>query len=542
MYHKSRKQLAKEEKIAAWPKPTASIFRKTGVSKQQAIDLELCVQGEVVWPWDPPYNQDRQQADPAFQESPSVIVYCANPDDIVCCLEFARQQGWKVTCRSGGHNTAGYSVITGAMTIDMSHFNYVNVDASNRTAVVGSGTSFDTLETALEPYGLHIPGGECPDVCIGGYAQGGGFGLTSRQYGINCDNILEARVMILTDSGPHLLVANASQNQELLWAICGGTGNNFGVLIDLKYRLHPVGEMWGFSLKWTDPDDMIQALLAVQNNYAKKAPLQLGFQGVVMLQQGDTSPSFTLFGIYNGPTAKGQALVAPLNQIGKPVYKEFPNQTYHQVNQMIQPQPNAPKYIKSMPPEVKQSCYIARPIDADGWIKIVAYYNTRPKWNITNVIYFEYYGGQISRIPGDSSAFIHREVYMDVGVDSFWYDKNPDNLEKRKLEAERWLDGYMALLDQYSNGEQYQNYPRRNTPTYRQAFWGQQFWKLLECKKIYDPLGLMDFPMGVTSPTETNDPVYQYLEVKDKKRRAARIKVICDPAYEKHLARRNRKK
>ena len=32
-------------------------------------------------------------------------------------------------------------------------------------------------------------------MCVAGYMQGGGFGFTSREYGLNCDNVLEAMMM-----------------------------------------------------------------------------------------------------------------------------------------------------------------------------------------------------------------------------------------------------------------------------------------------------------------------------------------------------------
>lgn len=534
MHYKSKRQLGKEAKIESWKKLDGSIFRKAGISRKKAAEFELSIQGDVNWPWDPPYEKDRQQFDPAFDEKPNVIAHCLTIDDIGRCLQFSYKKKWNVTCRSGGHSTAGYSVITGTVTIDMGFFNYVCVDEANQLAVVGSGTDFGILDARLAYYGLHVPGGECADVCVGGYAQGGGYGFTSRQYGMNCDNIVEARVVTLDKNGePRHIVANATQNQDLLWALCGGTGNNFGVLTEVKYKLRKVGTMWGFTIKWTDPTDMVQALMRVQNDYAKAAPPQLGFQGVLTLQKGDKQPSFQLSGIYNGPAPKGAELIAPLVQIGKPVFKTYSDNFRH-LNDEILPEPNAPAYVKSFPPEIKESRYIAAPIDEEGWQKIVAYFSQRPSWNITNAVFFEYYGGQINLVPPESNAFIHRDAYMDIYVDSFWYDAND---EGQKSEAEKWLDGYMKLLDPYSNGQQYQNYPRRNTPNYQWAFWGKAIFTLAPTKQKYDPLGLLDFPMSATLPKDRNDPVYQKVKRADQKSRFPKSKIVYDQTYEKHKKR-----
>ncbi len=77
--------------------------------------------------------------------------------------------------RSGGHSTTGYSVCDGIV-IDVSGPKYVVVDKSTMTAQVGAGTNFSYLNSYLDTQGVHIPGGLCGDVCVGGYMQGGGWG------------------------------------------------------------------------------------------------------------------------------------------------------------------------------------------------------------------------------------------------------------------------------------------------------------------------------------------------------------------------------
>ena len=38
-------------------------------------------------------------------------------------------------------------------------------------------------------HGVHVPVGECDNVCVGGFMQGGGYGFTSCIYGMNSDNV-----------------------------------------------------------------------------------------------------------------------------------------------------------------------------------------------------------------------------------------------------------------------------------------------------------------------------------------------------------------
>ena len=91
------------------------------------------------------------------------------------------------------------------------------------------------------------------------------------------------------------------------------------------------------------------------------------------------------------------------------------------------------------------------------------------------------------------NAFVHRNVDMDFFVDSFWVD------DADKASAVAWLDGFMQLMAPYFNGEVYQNYPRRNTPGYRQAYWGDAFAALLACKLRYNRSTLLDFEQSISA-------------------------------------------
>jgi len=57
----------------------------------------------------------------------------------------------------------------------------------------------------------------------------------SQAYGLGIDNLLSAQVV--TADG-QLLTANAEEHPDL-WGLRGG-GGNFGVVVSLEYRLHPL--------------------------------------------------------------------------------------------------------------------------------------------------------------------------------------------------------------------------------------------------------------------------------------------------------------
>jgi FAD/FMN-containing dehydrogenase len=494
-HHKTRTQIAKEAKVQALKESPDAIFDKGSIQREAAIRLEQDTAFKLVWRWDPEYNKDRQEFNPAFQEYPLVIAYPETAAEVALMLDFARAYDppLPVVCRSGGHSTAGYSVVTDGVVIDMSLFNGISVDQAQSLATVGPGVPFAKLNKALDQHGLHVPGGECEDVCIGGFMQGGGYGFTSREFGMNCDNVVAFTMLTYDSTGAHVVSASATKNPRLFWAVRGGTGNNFGVLLDVTYRLQTLGTLWGFGIKWTNLNDAPAALLAMQNGYMKVgASPKLGHLPVIMVQKNDTQASLGTYGLYDGTRAQGLAAIKPLLAIGGAKLVLDQSGLYGRLNQILLPDPNLPPGVTSFPPELKQSAYISKPVDLAGWSAIVKYFETRP--NNTNAIFFEPYGGAINSYPMKASAFIHRDAYMDVYVDSFWF-KDSD-----KKAAEDWLDGYMSVLAPYANGQQYQNYPRRNTPNYPEAFWGAAYPSLQAVKAEYDPLNVFQFPMGIHPP------------------------------------------
>lgn len=78
------------------------------------------------------------------------------------------------------------------------------------------------------------------DVGVVGWATGGGHGFMTGEYGMGADNILEAA--IVTPSGD-LITANACQNEDVFWAIRGGGGGTFGVIVNMTMKAYPVPEM-----------------------------------------------------------------------------------------------------------------------------------------------------------------------------------------------------------------------------------------------------------------------------------------------------------
>jgi hypothetical protein len=475
---RSKYERAKAGRLAEeWPRISDAVFQALGVTRHELAHLEGALLGRLVLPGMPGYEHERHGDDLCqYSAHPRLIAYCAVPNDVRLCLEWAQRYGWWVACRSGGHSTAGYSTNDG-LVIDLSEINHVCVDAVSKRARVGAGARFARLNSVLDTYRLHVPGGVCGDVAVGGYMPGGGYGFTSREYGLNCDSVLDATVML---ADGRIVVASAEKNPDLYWALRGGTGGNFGVLLEVTYQLHDLYQVWGFALLWS-LDEAPAVLHELQAAYTRSgAPPQLGYQAALMIRDG--RPVLALLGMYHGPRGVGLEALTSVLAIGRPTWHFDAVGPYAALDETLE------DVLPGLPPapgrafEAKDATYVTAPLSVDDWATVTDYFRTTP--NPYNMAFLEPYGGQINAVSPTACAFVHRDVYLDFYVDSFWKDV-PDFTHAH--EARAWLRGFMDLLRPFGDGQKYQNYPVRDLPDFRWAYWGDAFNTLLFVKQRYDP-------------------------------------------------------
>jgi FAD/FMN-containing dehydrogenase len=511
MAYQNLRRQRREARTAAASASRREAARRGGIDPHAVAEMERLFHGRLVWPGDPAYQDSRKLYNPAFEGHPQLVAYCDTQGDVRLCLRLAHHSGLPVTCRAGGHSTAGYSVNNGIV-IDVSDMKDVHVDYRREQATVGAGTRFGRLNSRLDDYQLHVPGGVCEDVAVGGYAQGGGWSMTSREFGMNCDNILSVRVMLWDG---HVVEADATKNADLYWAIRGGTGNNFGVLLDITYRLHRYESGWGFGLRWS-LDDAPAALLQIQaHGTASDGPSKLGYLAFMAPRgvgwprdaSGRGEAWLMMRGLYHGSREEGMRALAPLLATPGVTLEIDQVDTYRKLNHLVvdgKP-PEAPGVVFEVPDpwkEDKQSGFVDKPLDLADWKTVVEFYRTSP--GPFNVAVIEPCGGAINAYPVRDSAFIHRHALFDFFVDVFWYE------DADRAAQMRWLDDYTRLMARYANGHCYQNYPRATLTNFRWMYWGDAFDDLLWVKQKYDPRNFFRFEQSISPyPQGTRPPQHR---------------------------------
>ncbi|PIA64702.1 hypothetical protein AQUCO_00100276v1 [Aquilegia coerulea] len=152
---------------------------------------------------------------------------------VVCC----RHHGLQIRTRSGGHDFEGLSYVSYVpfVLLDLIHLRTISVNIDDNTAWVQTGATIGELYYRIaEKSRTHaFPAGSCPSVGVGGHICGAGYGTLMRRYGVSADHVVDAR---LVDVNGRIL-DKESMGEDLFWAIRGGGGASFGVILAWKIRL-----------------------------------------------------------------------------------------------------------------------------------------------------------------------------------------------------------------------------------------------------------------------------------------------------------------
>ncbi|KAI1075950.1 hypothetical protein F5B20DRAFT_343420 [Whalleya microplaca] len=198
----------------------------------------------------------------------SYAVNATGSDDITAALKFAEEKNLRFVIRNTGHDYLGRSTGAGALAVWTHHLKSIEVldwdDGSykGKALKIGAGVQGFEALTAAHEAGLVVVSGECPSVGLAGsYTQGGGHSALSSNFGLAADNTLSFEV--ITPTG-QFLVASATQEQDLYWALSGGGGSTFGVVVSMTVRAHPDATVSGatflISRSETNPEQIFDII------------------------------------------------------------------------------------------------------------------------------------------------------------------------------------------------------------------------------------------------------------------------------------------
>ncbi|KAK6123838.1 hypothetical protein DH2020_042439 [Rehmannia glutinosa] len=170
-------------------------------------------------------------------QRPFLIVTPYKESEIRPVILCSKIFGHQIRVNSGGHDYEGLSFRseTPFIMIHLSNLNRTVIDLEEEVAWIQTGVKLGQLyyEIAKKSKIHAFPGGLYPTVGSGGHISGGGIGTLIRKYGLAADNVINARIMDVNGT----ILERESMGEDLFWAIRGGGGASFCVILAWKLRL-----------------------------------------------------------------------------------------------------------------------------------------------------------------------------------------------------------------------------------------------------------------------------------------------------------------
>jgi FAD/FMN-containing dehydrogenase len=445
------------------------------VSADRALidGLRKLVGGRLIAPGDEGYDAARTVFYGGMDRRPAIIVKVANARDVSRLVPFARDRGFELAVRSGGHSNAGYSVTEGGIVLDLGDMRSLQIDAPQRTAWAQPGLTAGEYTLAAHAHGLATGFGDTGSVGIGGLTLGGGIGYLVRKYGLTIDDLLAAE--IVTADGRQLQL-NAESNPDLFWAIRGG-GGNFGVLTRLQFRLHELKRIHGGMLVLPATPQVIAAFVAA----AQAAPDELSTIATVMpappmpflASEHHGKMILMVMLAYAGAGAPAESAVAPFRALATPLADMLKTMPYPEI---YPPEPEGYHPIAA-----GRNMFVDRIDEAAAELILE---RLKLSTAVFSVVQLRPLGGAMARVPVEATAFAHRKSRIMLHVAAL-YEK-----QEEKAVHEAWAEASMNALRQADQGA-YVNFlgdegPARVRLTYPSPTWE----RLAAIKRKHDPTNL----------------------------------------------------
>lgn len=425
--------------------------------------------GEVFSPDSPGYEAIRRPANPAYGDvRPRLVVRCRSVPDVVAALAYARTTGDSVVPRVGGHCFAGRSSTDGIV-LDLSGLADISV-AADGVATIGAGARLEQVYAELHAYDRTLPAGCGATVGIAGLTLGGGIGLLGRKYGLTCDRLVGAQVVLADGS---VVDCDDDREPELFWALRGAGGGQFGVVTVLRYATVPEPMTTRIDARWSGP--VVEDLVAAWQSWAPDAPDDLT-ANLSLVSEPGTPTQATVFGaslLAEDPTAR--LLRELIDQVGAaPAIELRTGLPYHQLKDTFAD----PRGLPDKAVRIRSEFFSQSLTDSSLLTKL-----GEPREAGRRELSFTAMGGAYNRVAVDATAFAHRgQRFL---------------LEHVAEAPSPWVDESWAIAHPDGSGHVYPNFPDLALDDPAAAYHASNHHRLTAVKKTYDPHRFFDFHQAI---------------------------------------------
>jgi FAD/FMN-containing dehydrogenase len=431
--------------------------------------------GRLVEPGGDGYDAARAGWNGAIDRRPAAVAYACDADDVAAAVRAARAAGLPFTVRAGGHSVSGRSVRDGAVCIDISGLNDVEVDPRTRLVRVGGGALLGELDAATQEHGLAVPAGQISHTGVGGLTLGGGLGWLMRGHGLTIDS-LQAAEVVLADG--RLVRASEDEHPDLFWALRGG-GGDFGAVTRFDFRAHSVGPtVLGGMLVY--PGERAGDALRATRELMESAPDELtAFVALITAPPEEPfpaelqgHPAAVVALAWSGDVPDGERLLAPLRAACPPVVDLVAPMPYVALQSMLdQTAPRGWRYYDRLH-------YL--PAVSDDFVDaLVAGFEAAP--TPQSHVMTGWMGGAVERVAPGATAFGHRGARALTWIIGCSGDEPVEP-------AADWVRRLWADTAPFASEGVYIN--ALSTEQAAREAYAEEVWeRLVEVKRRYDPDG-----------------------------------------------------
>jgi len=436
------------------------------------------LRGAVALPGEDGYDAARSIWNAMIDRRPGFVVRCLGAADVIDAVKLARDEKLLLAVRSGGHSIAGNAVCEGGLLIDLSLMKSVRVDPASRTARVEPGATLADFDKEAQAFALAAPLGINSTTGVAGLTLGGGFGWTTRKFGLTIDNLISADVVT---ADAELVHASDEENQDLFWALRGG-GGNFGVVTSFEFRLHPLGPEVLSGLV-VHPLDEAGELLSRFRHIAKEAPDELTTW--VVMRKAPPLPflpaewhgkEVLIFAAcYSGDMKEGEKATKALRGLGRPIADVISPHPFTAWQAAFDPllMPGARNYWKSHDFTDLPDAAIKVILDA-----------VRALPSPECEVFIAHVGGAMARVAPNATAWSNRNAHFIMNAHTRWRDKAED------AACVAWARQLFEATAPFASGSVYVNFmPEDENDRVANAY-GANYRRLAEVKRRYDPQNL----------------------------------------------------
>ncbi|EED13770.1 isoamyl alcohol oxidase, putative [Talaromyces stipitatus ATCC 10500] len=438
---------------------------------------------------------------------PPVYLEVRSPEDVIAAFEFANCTGTKIAIKNSGHDYLTRSSGVDRLLLwmrSMQQLSYNNAfvpegcpaSETNNAITAGAGVNMDQAFAFAEQHDMTFIGAYAATVGVsGGWVQAGGHSVLSPVYGLGIDRVLEFK--IVTPDGVYR-TANACQNQDLFWALRGGGGGSFGVVLETSHRVEPLIPLVVAAITIPATATTFTPWFEIMVNNSLTWSQQ-GWGGhITPSSLIDVNPLLTLD---EAKESMAPAVAFAEANNGSVVFEEYPSYypfylKYVGANELgvgnvhIAGSRLIPQSLFETETGRSQLMQYIQAIHAQG---------SSPYIPVVGPVLYNYTTNSTSATPA------WREALWELGAGASWAWNS--TLSQRQAAVAK-LNNLTSLVEQLTpGGGAYQNEASPFTGDWQEAWWGaENYASLLAIKNKYDPKGLLSCYkcVGWSAADETN--------------------------------------